>query len=176
LGADDEIRNLSMESVANSPYLPPLAAPHDRKVIGEDLQRALVQLINLSLIGKQFHWSVIGPGSRAVHLYLDELVDSWRELADLVAERAAALGIAVDGQALTVAGSSWFGPVPAGPVEARIAVWEMTRRVAEVAEEVRFRLVPVGEVDLVSQGVLLDVVRTLEKQQWMLRVQLGERT
>jgi starvation-inducible DNA-binding protein len=32
-----------------------------------------------------------------------------------------------------------------------------------------------GEVDLVSQDVLIDVVRTLEKQQWMLRAQLGER-
>jgi starvation-inducible DNA-binding protein len=61
-------------------------------------------------------------------------------------------------------------------VESRIAVWEMARRVAEVAEEVRFRLAPVGEVDVVSQSVLLDVVRTLEKQQWLLRVQLGERT
>jgi DNA-binding ferritin-like protein len=30
-------------------------------------------------------------------------------------------------------------------------------------------------VDLVSQDVLIDVVRTLEKQQWMLRAQLGER-
>jgi starvation-inducible DNA-binding protein len=166
-----------MESVANSVHLlPPLAAPHDRKVIREELQRTLAQLINLSLVGKQFHWSVVGPGSRPVHLHLDELVDSWRALADAVAERAAALGVAVDGQALTVAGSSWFGPVPVGPVESRIAVWEMARRVAEVAEEVRFRLAPVGEVDVVSQSVLLDVVRTLEKQQWLLRVQLGERT
>jgi starvation-inducible DNA-binding protein len=165
-----------MESVANSWHLPPLAAPHDRKLIGEELQRTLAQLINLSLIGKQFHWSVVGPGSRTVHLHLDELVDSWRELADVVAERAAALGAAVDGQALTIAGSSLFGPVPVGPVATHIAVWEMTRRVAEVAEEVRFRLGPVGEVDLVSQDVLLDVVRTLEKHQWLLRVQLGERT
>jgi starvation-inducible DNA-binding protein len=145
-------------------------------VIREELQRTLVQLINLSLIGKQFHWSVVGPGSRTAHLHLDELVDSWRELADVVAERAAALGVAIDGQALTVAGSSWFGPVPVGPVEAHIAVWEMTRRVAEVAEEVRFRLVPVGEVDLVSQDVLVDVLRALEKHQWLLRVQSGERT
>jgi starvation-inducible DNA-binding protein len=33
----------------------------------------------------------------------------------------------------------------------------------------------VGDVDLVSQDVLIEVVRELEKQQWMLRVQLGER-
>jgi DNA-binding ferritin-like protein len=32
-----------------------------------------------------------------------------------------------------------------------------------------------GEVDLASQDVLIEVVRELEKQQWMLRAQLGER-
>jgi DNA-binding ferritin-like protein len=29
-----------------------------------------------------------------------------------------------------------------------------------------------GEVDAVSQDVLIDVVRALEEQQWMLRAQL----
>lgn len=33
-----------------------------------------------------------------------------------------------------------------------------------------------GEVDLVSRDVPVEVGRELEKQQWMLRVQLGERT
>ena len=43
-----------------------------------------------------------------------------------------------------------------------------------LAERVRARLEPVGEVDLVSQNVLVEVVRKLEKQQWMLRIQLEE--
>jgi DNA-binding ferritin-like protein len=30
-----------------------------------------------------------------------------------------------------------------------------------------------GEVDAVSQDVLIDVVRALEEQQWMLRAQLA---
>jgi DNA-binding ferritin-like protein len=29
-----------------------------------------------------------------------------------------------------------------------------------------------GEIDAASQDVLIDVVRTLEEQQWMLRAQL----
>jgi starvation-inducible DNA-binding protein len=32
-----------------------------------------------------------------------------------------------------------------------------------------------GEADLATQDVLIEVVRELEKQQWMLRAQLGER-
>ena len=54
---------------------------------------------DLSLIGKQLHWTVVGPDFRPLHLQLDELVDSWRELSDTVAERAVALGVMPDGQA-----------------------------------------------------------------------------
>jgi hypothetical protein len=32
-----------------------------------------------------------------------------------------------------------------------------------------------GEIDLASQDVLIEVVRALEEQQWMLRVQLSGR-
>ena len=32
-----------------------------------------------------------------------------------------------------------------------------------------------GEIDLASQDVLIEVVRTLEEQQWMLRAQLTNR-
>jgi starvation-inducible DNA-binding protein len=32
-----------------------------------------------------------------------------------------------------------------------------------------------GEIDLVTQDVLIDVVRKLEEQQWMLRAQLAGR-
>ena len=53
-------------------------------------------------------------------------------------------------------------------------VREITRRLADVSERVRSRLEAIGDVDLASQDVLIEVVRELEKQQWMLRAQLGE--
>ena len=165
-----------MASAANSAYLPPLDVPHEHEAVGHELQIVLHELINLSLIGKQLHWAVVGPLARPVHLYLDELVDSWRELADTVAERAVALGFVPDGQVQAVATGSKLSAVKQGAIEDDTAVWEMTRRVADVAERVRARLRSVGEADLISQDVLIDVVRTLEKQQWLLRVQIGERT
>ena len=163
-----------MDLIANSVYLPPLALPHEREGVGRELEMVVHELINLSLIGKQLHWAVVGPWSRPLHLYLDELVDSWRDLADTVAERAAALGCVPDGQLQAIAAGSQLTPVPHGAVEDHVVVRELTRRVAEVSERVRARLEPVGQVDLASQDVLIDVVRELEKQQWLLRVQLGE--
>lgn len=165
-----------MESVANSVQLPPLDNPHEREAVANELQMVLHEMISLSLIGKQLHWTVVGPAARSVHLFLDELVQSWRELADLVAERAVTLGFVPDGQAAAVAQGSHSGPVPVRSHDDQVVVWELSRRVAAAAERIRGRLIPTGEADLVSQDVLVEVVRALEKQQWLLRAQLEDKS
>ena len=166
---------IEVDSLATNSYLPTLSAPHERESVAHELQAALVELVNLSLIGKQLHWAVDGPLFRPLHLQLDELVDSWRELADTVAERAAALGFVPDGQAQTVAATSELKPVAKGSIQDHVVVRELTHRVADVSERVREQMKRLGETDLASQDVLIEVVRELEKQQWMLRVQIGER-
>ena len=163
-----------MNSPATSTYLPPLEVNHEREGVGQELQATLHELVDLSLIGKQLHWAVVGPLFRPLHLQLDELVDSWRELADTVAERAVALGFVPDGQAKAVAAGSQLAPVTPAALEDHLVVRELTHRIAEVSEQVRDRMNRLGDADLASQDVLIEVVRELEKQQWMLRAQLGE--
>jgi starvation-inducible DNA-binding protein len=164
-----------MTSVGSSTYLPALEVPHERDWVGEELQATLLELVDLSLIGKQLHWAGVGPHFRPLHLQLDELVDSWRELADTVAERAVALGFVPDGQAQAVAAGSSLAPVARTALEDHVVVRELTHRIAEASELVRGRMNRLGEADLASQDVLIEVVRELEKQQWMLRAQLEER-
>jgi starvation-inducible DNA-binding protein len=164
-----------MASVETSPYLPALRLPHEREGVGHELQAVLVELVDLSLTGKQLHWAVTGRLFTPLHVALDELVDSWRRLADTVAERALALGFVPDGQAQAVVAGSQLPPVAQGPIDGHVVVRELTRRVADVSERVRSRLEHVGEADLASQDVLIEVVRELERQQWVLRVQVGER-
>src|SRR5690348_2015520 len=97
-------------STSTSTNVPALGA-HARAEIGDQLQDALVALIDLSLHGKQLHWSVVGREFRTLHLHLDELIDSWRELGDAVAERAVAIGHFPDGQARAVATAAAVTPV-----------------------------------------------------------------
>jgi starvation-inducible DNA-binding protein len=163
-----------MASPATSTYLPALEVPHEREGVGQDLQATLLELIDLSLIGKQLHWAVVGPLFRPLHLQLDELVESWHELSDTVAERAVALGFIPDGQAGAVVAGSQLASVARDSVEDHVVVRDLTHRVAEVSERVRTRMNRLGDADLASQDVLIEVVRELEKQQWMLRAQLGE--
>jgi starvation-inducible DNA-binding protein len=152
-------------------HLPALGS-HAREETGRLLQLTLVELIALSLVGKQLHWNIVGVGFRDLHLHLDELVDEWRDLSDTVAERAVALGFPPDGRAPTVIEQSELEPVNPGPTRIVDAVRELTRRVAEVDERVRARIERLGEIDLVSQDVAIDVARALETQLWMLRSQL----
>ena len=162
-----------MDSPATSTYLPTLEVPHEREGVGQELEATLHELIDLSLTGKQLHWAIIGTVFRPLHLQLDEFVESWQELSDTVAERAVALGFVPDGQATAVAAGSQLAPVARGSVEDHVVVRELTHRVADVSERVRDRMNRLGEVDLASQDVLIEVVRALEEQQWMLRAQLG---
>jgi starvation-inducible DNA-binding protein len=143
--------------------------------VGNELQATLVELVDLSLVGKQLHWSLVGELFSPLHAYLDELVDSWRELSETVAERAVALGSWPDGQVSAVAAASLRHPLPRGAVEDHVAVFELVTRVAEVSERARARMDRLGELDAASQDVLVQVVRALEEQLWMLRVQLRHR-
>jgi starvation-inducible DNA-binding protein len=164
-----------MDSVATSSHLPALMEPHEHEALCHELEATLHDLVSLSLIGKQLHWAVVGPLFQPLHLQLDELVDSWRDLSDTVAERAVALGQVPDGQAQAVATGSEIGPVARTSIEDHTVVWELTHRIAMVSERARTRMDRLGEIDAVSQDVLIDVVRRLEEQQWMLRAQLTGR-
>ncbi len=159
-----------MASIAHSTHLPPLGA-HQRDEVGQQLQATVVELVDLSLLGKQLHWAVVGPQFRSLHLQLDELVDAWRELSDTVAERAVAIGVFPDGQSATVAAESHVRPVERGEIADQLVVRELTTRLADVNERIRERMDRLGELDAASQDVLVEVVRALEEQLWMMRSQ-----
>jgi starvation-inducible DNA-binding protein len=160
-------------TTGSAAHLPALGA-HEREEIGRELQGTLLELVDLSLLGKQLHWSVVGPLFRPLHLYLDELIDSWRDLADTVAERAVAVGYWPDGQADTVAAGSEVARVERGAIEDHSVLRELVRRVAEVDERTRARMERLAELDAASEDVLVGVVRALEEQLWMIRAQLPQ--
>ena len=151
--------------------LPPLGT-HARAETGDLLQRTLTELIALSLIGRQLRWNVTGHESRSLHLHLDELVDEWRALVDVVAERAVAIGFAPDGQAWAVVEQTGVEPVESGATPVPVAIRLLVARVAAADECLRERMERLGELDLTSQDVVIDVTRVLEQQLWTLRSQL----
>jgi starvation-inducible DNA-binding protein len=144
---------------------------HERREIGLRLQDELIDLVDLALIGKQLHWNVVGPRFRSLHLYLDELVDEWRLQADAVAERATALGFFPDGQCGTIAHKTEFKPLPEGAIPDSRVLHLLQQRVHAAIERGRERMERLGEIDSATEDLLIDVVRKLEEQLWMIRAQ-----
>jgi starvation-inducible DNA-binding protein len=149
----------------------PSLSQHERHDVANQLQATLVDLIDLSLIGKQLHWNVVGKNFRSLHLELDELIDSWRLLADTVAERVSALGISPDGRAATVAGDSEITTIHNGPIKDTEVASALTERLAVAIAKLTERTTRVGEIDSASEDVLIEVARALEENHWMLAVQ-----
>lgn len=142
-----------------------------RAQAAEDLQAALVELLDLALQGKQAHWNVTGPRFRPLHLQLDEMVEQYRTWSDQVAERVTALGTWPEGQARQVTEETPFAELPAGPLPDEQVVAAFVERLTAAADRLRKRVERLDQVDLVSQGVLLEVLGGIEEQLWMLRAQ-----
>jgi starvation-inducible DNA-binding protein len=143
----------------------------DLKVVGEALQGALVDLVDLGLTAKQVHWNVIGPRFRSIHLQLDEVVSSARQHQDTVAERAAALGVTPDGRAATVAGQSAIDGVPDGWIKDADAVQVLIDALGAVITRMRERVAATDVPDPVTQDLLISVTADLEKHSWMFQAE-----
>ncbi len=145
-------------------------APNEKVVA--DLQSTLVELIDLALLGKQAHWSVVGEHFRSVHLELDEIVDLARLSYDRVAERIATLGVAPDGRAETISTTSELAPFPEGFVAATETVQRVAQTMDTISLRMKERIVGIGDDDPVSQDILIGITDEVEKAAWMLRSQL----
>lgn len=144
------------------------------KTVVRDLQATLVELIDLSLLGKQAHWNVVGPQFRSIHLELDEIVDLARLASDRVAERLATVGVAPDGRAETVSTTSELAPYPEGFVSSTETVKLVGAAMDTIGGRMQKRIDRLGEVDPVSQDILIGTLDELEKAAWMLRAQLQD--
>jgi starvation-inducible DNA-binding protein len=137
------------------------------------LQATLVELIDLGLQAKQAHWNVVGPAFKPVHEFLDAMVAEYREWYDMVAERLSAIGGSPDGRSATVAATTPLPILPAGPIVDQAALVAFDERVTLVATNVRTRAEVLGDADVATQDALIEVLRGLEQQRWMLRAHRG---
>ena len=149
----------------------PLPADAGKKTV-EELQATLIELIDISLAGKQAHWNVVGPHFRSVHLQLDELVVAARSHADVIAERTVALGANPDGTPETVVAERTGGALPTGYLPDNDAVELVVERLGRSIGRIREAMRAVEETDPASQDLLNSVLLDLEKQSWMFQAML----
>jgi starvation-inducible DNA-binding protein len=139
--------------------------------LASELQTVLVDLIDLSLQGKQAHWNVVGPHFRTLHLELDEVIEDARKWSDEIAERLRALGVAADGRASVIAKHSGLDSLPEGILADKEVLIRFTEQLATAAARVRAGIDRLDGVDKASEDILIEVVEGLEKHLWMFRSQ-----
>lgn len=138
----------------------------------EILQAALVELIDLSLQGKQAHWAVTGPMFKPVHEHLDAIVDDLRTAYDDVAERMAALQVPPDGRLATIIATTPVEPLPAGWQPDADVVARMLQRLEGLSGHLGGWIDELADLDPVSQDMLIGLRHGIDKHAWMLRVQV----
>ncbi|WOF22398.1 DNA starvation/stationary phase protection protein [Microbacterium betulae] len=138
------------------------------KALAENTQKVLVDLIELSLQGKQAHWNVVGPNFRDTHLQLDEVIAAAREFSDTVAERMRALHALPDGRSDLVAQTTSLPEFPQGEIETHEVIDLITERLDVVTATCREVHDDVDDEDPSTADILHSILERLEQLSWMV--------
>lgn len=162
--------------MSSSKYTVPGMSAEDATKVVQILQDRLTATLDLQLTLKHVHWNVVGPSFIAVHEMLDPQVEEVRLMSDALAERIATLGHEPLGTpgAIT-AQRSWDDySINRADTQQHLAALDVVYDGLN-ADHRRF----VGELDdldLVSQGLLIDQLEKLEMYQWFVRAHLEDRS
>lgn len=146
-------------------------APAAQDRVGSVLQPVLVDLIDLSHLAKQAHWTVVGPEFRSVHLQLDDVVATARTASDDIAERIAIVGLVPDGRSSTVASNTEVPAIDHDWLSTKAAVSAVADAVQHVARRTRQAIADLDGADPVTEDLLISITTQLEEHLWMLNAQ-----
>ena len=135
----------------------------------QDLQKILVDLIELHLQGKQAHWNLVGTNFRDLHQQLDSIVDAAREASDTVAERMRALDAVPDGRSDIVVATTTVPAIAPGLVSTTDTVETITNRIYATVDTIRSARAAVDAADASTSDLLDVIIVDLEKEAWMLK-------
>lgn len=138
------------------------------KQLTANMQKVLVDLIELAGQGKQAHWNVVGTNFRDTHRILDEIIDAVRAFSDQVAERMRALHGVPDGRSATVSSTTTLPEFPNGEIATTEVIDLVTERLEAVVATLRDVHDEVDEEDPTSADVLHAIIEKLEQFAWMV--------
>ncbi|WP_299531564.1 Dps family protein [uncultured Streptomyces sp.] len=138
-----------------------------------DLLRLRLHALNdLALTLKHIHWNVVGPHFIAVHEMLDPQTAAVREMADAAAERISALGGEPQGTPGVLVAERTWDDYSIGRADALAHLGALDQVYTGIIEDHRKATEEVGEIDPVTEDLLIEHLRGLEQFQWFVRAHL----
>lgn len=152
-------------------HVPGISAKESATVVTE-LQDRLFSYTDLHLVLKHVHWNVVGANFIGVHQMLDPQVDAVRGFADVLAERIATMGgTPIGTSGALVAARSW-DDYELGKDTAQAHLGALDLVYSGVIEDNRAAIDLVGEVDPVTEDILIGQTADLEQFHWFVRAHL----
>ena len=148
------------------------AAVRSPEVI-ERLCRDTASAIDLYGQVKQAHWTVTGMNFIGVHELFDAQAMILSGHVDTLAERVRALGGVPSGTARQVASLSTLDDLPVRELPSSEAIAEIAARYQAFGEGLLESAGMASQAgDIATEDVYIEVIRSLDKQQWFLRSHL----
>ncbi|ALG85221.1 Dps family protein [Gordonia phthalatica] len=146
----------------------------DTETVVAILQKRLSAYNDLHLTLKHIHWNVVGRSFIAVHEMIDPQVELVRGYADEIAERIAAMGASPRGRVGdVVADRDWDDyALLRDTTNAHLAA--LNKVYDGVIASNRGAIAALGEIDPVSEDLLIGETGELEKFQWFVRAHLED--
>ena len=156
----------------NPKYTVPGMTPEQGGEVGSLLQGRLHAYNDLHLTLKHAHWNVVGPNFISVHEMIDPQVEEVRGYADEVAERIATLGGSPKGTpGAIVAARSWEDySIGRDTAIAHLGALDVVYQ--GVISSVREVISQVGELDPITEDMLIGQSAGLELFHWFVRAHL----
>lgn len=155
-----------------APYTVPGLSTENGHEVAQTLQQRLHALNDLQLTLKHAHWNVVGPNFISVHEMLDPQIELVRGFVDELAERMATMGVGPSGlPGDLVQARTWddYSVNRATGVE-HLAALDLVYN--GVIEDHRDAIQKAGELDPITEDILIGQVKELELFQWFMRAHL----
>jgi len=144
-----------------------------RLEIIDRLNARLADAIDMKTQAKQAHWNVKGMHFFQLHELFDSIASHLDDQADLLAERATALGGTALGTARLVAATSGIGEYDLNAVAGEQHVRALAKGLAQLANAARSAIDFCSERgDQGTADVFTEIVRAADKDLWFLEAHL----
>ena len=163
---------MATESARIGSYTTPGLSNEEGHEVARILQDRLNALNDLQLTLKHVHWNVVGPHFIAVHEMIDPHVEEVRAMVDETAERIATLGLAPLGTpGAIVEGRTWDDySLDRATTNEHLGALDIVYN--GLLESHRTTLKAVGDIDPISEDLLIGQIKQLELFQWFVRAHL----
>jgi starvation-inducible DNA-binding protein len=151
--------------------------------LAPDVRGPMIGLLNQQLADtfdlygqtKQAHWNVRGPQFYPLHELFDKLAEQLEGYADLIAERATALGGLAQGTVRLSAANSRLTESPPGVTASLPTVEALAENYAALAASTREAIDAAdGQGDAGTADLFTEVSRGLDKALWFLEAHLQQ--